>query len=468
MASLWAGLAQDMGITLIHSLGQLTVVAILLWSCLLLVPRRMARIRYAMASLALLAALIWPVATFGSLRQARDRAIAARQGAYQAPSALSRQPLQDYVLHHRVEMAKPLLPWLAGAWGLGVLGFGCRLLSGLAVLRRLRRHCAGAPGWMKDRVAALAGSMGLRPPDVQLSEIGPCLFGALHPVLLLPAACISGLPPQCLDAILAHELAHLKRLDYPVQLLQSLVEVLLFHHPCTYWISSVVRFERERCCDEIASQACGGARSVAQALLHLDGIRPPRTALAAGGTPMFDRIQCLMGLPKTPNPLARIGALCCLGVALAALPLLKAEGSRKFFKAPAKLVALADQESREQGLDPYLVRAMIQCESAYKVRAVSRAGAQGLMQLIPKTAGRMGGGDMFDPAVNVKAGTRFLRGLMDRYQGNVALAVMAYNAGPDAVDQAEGVAPTEESRVYALAVLDLYRRKAVEPDPALD
>nr|WP_320133501.1 transglycosylase SLT domain-containing protein [uncultured Holophaga sp.] len=467
-ADLWLGLGQDLGRALLHSLWQVAVVALVLKSWLLLLPGRKPRLRYALACLALLGALAWPAMTFGGLRQVRAQAVAVRQGAFRAPTALSRQPLRDYTLHRGLEATQPVLPWLAGAWALGALVFALRMFLGLAALVRLRRVSGPAPAWVLDRVRDLARRMGVAVPRVGLSDLGPCVFGALRPTLLLSAACLAGLPAESLEAILAHELAHLKRLDYPVQLLQSLVDVLLFHHPLAHWISSAVRFERERCCDEFASKVCGDVRSVAKALMQLDGLRPLRVALAAGASPMFNRIQSLLGLARSPQPLVRLGALLCLGAVLATLPLLKAEGSRKYFRAPARLVALADQEAKTQGLDPYLIRAVIQCESAYKTKAVSSMGSQGLMQLLPRTAERMGGGDMFDPATNVKAGTRYLKELMDYYKGNVALAVMAYNAGPEAVDAAEGIAPAEETRRYGLAVLDLYRRRAVEPDPALD
>jgi len=465
---LWLGLAQDLGRALLHSLWQVALVALLLKALLLLVPGRLPRLRYALACLALLGALVWPAASFSTVRQVRAQSVAVRQGGYRAPTALSHQPLRDYTLHRGLEKAQPLLPWLAAAWGLGALVLACRMVLGLVALARLRRACGDVPVWVVERVRVLARRLGVRMPRVGLSDLGPCVFGGMRPTLLLPAACLTGLEPDLLEAILAHELAHLRRLDYPVQLLQSLVEVFLFHHPLAYWISSAVRFERERCCDEIATQVCGDVRSVARALLQLDGLRPLRAALGAGGSPMFHRIESLLGVTRPVQPLARLGALLCLGVALAGLPLLKAEGSRKCFRAPAKLVALADQEAKAQGLDPYLIRAVIQCESAYQSKAVSPMGAQGLMQLIPQTAEKMGGGDMFDPVVNVKAGTHYLKSLMDHYRGNVALAVMAYNAGPDAVDEAEGIAPSEESRKYGLAVLDLYRRKAVEPDATLN
>jgi len=456
-------LAWDLGATLLHSLWQIAFLAAGLWGLRVLVHRASPRFHYAVASLALVAALAWPVGTFLCLRGHR-RASARQVQVHQVPAV--RQPLMEERLYSALDPLSKVLPWLGVLWGLGALGCGGRMAGGFIALRNLDGKSREASVELEHCMHALAHRLGMRPPRLRLvSGVGPCSYGLFRRVILLPLACLGGLDRTALEAILAHELAHLRRMDFLANGLQSLLEILLFHHPLAWWISSVVRFERERCCDEIAATACGGARSVAAALLQLDDLRPPRLALGAQGAALSLRIRSLMGVPTRPNPLSMLGAVALLGgLLLLGSSLLRAEGSVIIIRAPARLVALADQEAKAQGVDPHLVRAVIQCESHYNPAAVSRMGAVGLMQLIPETAQRMGGGDMREPAINVKAGTRYLKFLLDRYRGNTALAVMAYNAGEDAVDRCEGIAPTEESRSYALAVLDLYRRKAVESD----
>ena len=151
--------------------------------------------------------------------------------------------------------------WALPAWTLGVLLFSFRMVWGCAQVAALQR--SGAGGRRRRCYATVAGlsrRMGLaRPPRVLISEWagGPSVVGWLRPVILLPAATLSGLTPEQLEAMLAHELAHIRRHDYLVNWLQMLVETLLFYHPAVWWISRRIRHERELCCDDLAVSACG-------------------------------------------------------------------------------------------------------------------------------------------------------------------------------------------------------------------
>ena len=130
-----------------------------------------------------------------------------------------------------------------------------------------------------------------------------------------------------------------------------------------------------------------------------------------------------------------------------------------------ELLALVDEISLSVGVDPFLARAIIQAESAFNYKARSRAGALGLMQLMPATAERFGVVDPFDPRQNISGGTKYLRWLMDYYKGDVTRTVAAYNAGEGAVDRHKGIPPFRETRAYVPRVLDLYAKKLVQPDP---
>jgi soluble lytic murein transglycosylase-like protein len=117
---------------------------------------------------------------------------------------------------------------------------------------------------------------------------------------------------------------------------------------------------------------------------------------------------------------------------------------------------LASQATAAHSLPPGLVQAVLMAESGGDPTAISVAGAQGLMQLMPATAERCGV-DPFEPASNVDCGSTYLKSLLNRYRGNVTLAVAAYNAGPGAVDSYHGVPPYAETRAYVHRVLAAYR-----------
>lgn len=142
--------------------------------------------------------------------------------------------------------------------------------------------------------------------------------------------------------------------------------------------------------------------------------------------------------------------------------------------------AMIDNHARAQGLSPVLVRAVIEAESAFNPRAVSRVGAMGLMQLMPGTAKDLGVVDPFDPGENIRGGTTYLRSLLDRFDDDVRLALAAYNAGPGAVERYDNVPPYRETRNYVAKIsnrikgveaikrgsLTIYRVTEVTPDGA--
>ncbi len=121
--------------------------------------------------------------------------------------------------------------------------------------------------------------------------------------------------------------------------------------------------------------------------------------------------------------------------------------------APADVDALVQQNASAWQVDPALVKAVIANESGFNANATSKTGAQGLMQLMPDTAASLGVRDAYDPVQNVAGGTRYLRGLLDRFGGDTRLAVAAYNAGPGAVEKYGGVPPYAETRNYVQNVL---------------
>jgi hypothetical protein len=150
----------------------------------------------------------------------------------------------------------------------------------------------------------------------------PMVIGTVRPLLLVPACGLSGLPPDQIEAIIAHELAHIRRHDYLVNLLQSVVETLLFYHPAVWWVSHVIRMEREHCCDDLAVSACGDAMLYAQALTTVETLRGGVSglAMAVSGGSLLARIRRLLDVP----PPARLAGS---GWAIAALTVIMVGGA---------------------------------------------------------------------------------------------------------------------------------------------
>ena len=185
-----------------------------------------------------------------------------------------------------------------GCWGW--LFFSARLTRSCWWVRsiRIRDNEPLEAAWMEkldDLRCRLGVSRPVRLLKSALVEV-PTVIGWLRPVILLPAATLSGLTPRQLEAILAHELAHVRRLDYLVNAFQCLVETLMFYHPVAWWISRCIREERENCCDDLVIQVCGDR--LIRARFGHDG-RAPRRAAGTG-------LRCEWRLaPESHSPVAR-------------------------------------------------------------------------------------------------------------------------------------------------------------------
>ncbi|HYE89357.1 MAG TPA: M56 family metallopeptidase, partial [Vicinamibacterales bacterium] len=207
-------------------------------------------------------------------------------------------------------------------WAVGVLALSLRLLGGWMLTRRLTRHAIAAVSPAVNAAAkTIADRLQLRRAVLVVESgavIVPTLIGYVKPVVLLPAVALTGLTPDQLNAILAHELAHVRRHDYLINLLQSIVETLLFYHPATWWVSAQVRAEREHCCDDLAVDVCGDRLVYVSALAELTSIASHRAfALAATDGSLLSRVQRLLGRPRASHEPAPAWALLVLFVLLA-------------------------------------------------------------------------------------------------------------------------------------------------------
>ena len=175
----------------------------------------------------------------------------------------------DGQTHYLVRWIGDAQPYVLGGWIAGLTLLSGRLLFGVVGVRRLRRGRRAISGEMAQRAAALARRMGLgRIPGVFASVAAreAVVVGLLRPMVLLPVAWLVEMSPEVLEAVIAHELAHIRRFDLWFNLFQRLVETLLFYHPAVWWLSRRVRLSREMCCDELAARTTGDCVAYATAL----------------------------------------------------------------------------------------------------------------------------------------------------------------------------------------------------------
>jgi GWxTD domain-containing protein len=318
-------LAEALGWTLFHFLWEGALIAALLLVALFVCRPAAARLRYGLACGALLGmplafgitlAVSMPPAaahfTIPPNAAPADHWVAAPAG----PAAPASTQLRD-----RLAWAGPI--WLAGVLGI----FLFRMGSWMAAQRLRRVGTVAAPESWRVRLKALARDAGIARPvallESCLAEV-PVAIGYLRPAILAPLGMLAGLPSEQVEAILLHELAHIRRADYLVNLLQIAIEGLLFYHPALWWVSGVVRAEREHCCDDWAAARLGNARQYARALVTLEESpwRAPRTVMASSGGNLLRRIRRLLAKPDARDlavPVApSILLVATVGVALAA------------------------------------------------------------------------------------------------------------------------------------------------------
>jgi len=319
--------AQALGWTLLHFLWQGALLGLLAWLALALLRGASSKARYGMACAFLVLMVAAPLATFLSLEKQASASIEHLTLKMAAAATLLSKAPADLPFAQRLKAAlDPALPWLLTGWAAGVLLLSARFLGSWIRVQRLRRRSAvPVPAEWHLVLSRLCRELRLSRTVRLLQSAAvevPTALGWLRPVILLPACALTGLAPLQLEAILAHELAHIRRGDFLVNLLQSLVEVLLFYHPAVWWLSSRIRAERELCCDDVAAELCGDPLILARALTDLEALRQPiqpspsHLALAANGGSLMHRVRHLLhpALPVTIG--ARATALTLLAASL--------------------------------------------------------------------------------------------------------------------------------------------------------
>jgi beta-lactamase regulating signal transducer with metallopeptidase domain len=317
---------RTLGLSLLHFLWQGAALAALSAAAFALV--RNASARYAIGVVTMVLMLAAPAITFLTIRDAAPAAPAtalqhtittANHTLWIASPSPAASPNNNII-------SPNMLTLFVELWFVGVMLFSLRTAGGFFLIARLRRREAKP---ISEQLLALCHEMQHRlgvTRAIRYCESlyldAPAVVGWFRPVVLLPASALTGLSELQMRAVIAHELAHIRRFDSFVNLFQVAVETLLFYHPAVWWVSKRIRAERENCCDDVALAVCGHPAEYARALAKMEEQRAvPSFAMAANRGPLASRVARLLGLPEKGNSLRNAGVafgVLCLAAALLA------------------------------------------------------------------------------------------------------------------------------------------------------
>ncbi|MCH9656284.1 MAG: M48 family metalloprotease [Planctomycetes bacterium] len=340
--------AQAISVTLLHFLWQGAVIALVYWGLQTAIGLKSARVRYVSSLATLVVLAVCPIVTFAVLADtnystnpelayvnqegiatvdshqmvARDLYTVSMQDAFEN-SESSQATRNKWNLHAFLTATQPyvLLIWLAG-----VMLSGARLTAGAFNIVWLRSGRMPIPAKLSRRSLELAKRIGLKTARVYSSTRirEAAVVGFWNPVVLLPASWLMALPVDVLEAVIAHELAHIRRFDVWVNLLQRVVETMLFYHPAVWWLSNQIRLEREMCCDEIAVSVTEQRENYAIALERVariqsqGGLNLAPAFLGEKRMNLLSRVRNVLG---QSNPPERSPA-CLVGIMVLTVPLM--------------------------------------------------------------------------------------------------------------------------------------------------
>lgn len=286
---------EAIGWTIFHSLWQGALISIVLGIAILLIDNKSAKYRYALSVTSLLLLLISCTITF--VKVYHPESAAFLPAAEVVSSTSNSSPLindlnvvpetkssltnimneaQKYFYNH--------LPLVVTFWFAGLLIFSLRFIGGVIYIQRLKTQgifplAKNMEKCIPDLIAKANIKRTIQVMESALVKV-PLAIGYLKPVILFPLGMISGLPQNQVEAIIAHEIAHIKRYDYIINFLQTFTETVFFYHPSVWWISAIIRIERENCCDDIAIELCGDPLTYSKALFNIQNMKHNETSFA--------------------------------------------------------------------------------------------------------------------------------------------------------------------------------------------
>jgi uncharacterized protein (TIGR03435 family) len=295
---------ERLGWTLVHFLWQgVAIAAVYATARRWMAHSSRPNTRYVLACIALAVMLAAPLVTW-ILTAPMDAVAVSTHLTDRVPFAASTgvvAPPVSFIETVSRERSAQFLPWVVAMWLAGAIVFWMRLIAGWMAAARVRSTQVrpAPPEWQQtlDRLKARVGVT--RPVRLLISALvqTPAVVGWLRPVVLVPIGALAGLPSEQIEALLIHELAHIRRHDYLVNIFQNVAEALLFYHPAVWWVSGHIRTEREMCCDDVAVSLTGDAFTYALALADLEQSRPVHlhAAVAANGGSLANRIGRVLG-----------------------------------------------------------------------------------------------------------------------------------------------------------------------------
>jgi protein involved in polysaccharide export with SLBB domain/beta-lactamase regulating signal transducer with metallopeptidase domain len=333
---------QRLGWTLVHSVWQGAAIALLVAIALAMLGRRSSQARYLVSCGGLLLMFAALFVTFFVLPGPIVRhdvkmptAVANSQTPtiqmFTAPANIATPAPQAQTLAQRLQL---LLPLCAALWIIGIAIISIRHVGGWVRVQQLRQRATPLVGQPWDELmsricAQLRVHRVVKIAESALVQV-PSVVGYLKPIILMPACAMTGLSSQQLEGLIAHELAHVRRHDYLVNLVQIVIETLLFYHPAAWWLSKRIRQERENCCDDLAASVCGNRIAYVQALAAMEELRmvPGELVLGARGGNLLPRVRRLLGV-QSPRQRSWSLTAAIVVVIVALVPLLVAQHKAK-------------------------------------------------------------------------------------------------------------------------------------------
>ena len=321
-------LIQAIGWTMIHSLWQGFAVAILMGIVMIGLQKKSSKVRHEFAFFSLFLIFIISLSTFIYLY---DSAV---EGATLGTTitiiteggfVLENATIVQSFFQKSIEYFNEHLPLIVTLWLIGMVFFLLRLLGGLAFIQKLKTQQQQALPKKWQSVFEKIHSKFPMKKTVRIVESAlaktPMVVGYLKPVILFPLGAVNQLTQQEVEAVLAHELAHIYRNDYLLNIIQSFIEIIFYYHPAVWWISANIRTERENCCDDIAVKICGSSITYVKALVTLEEIQPaPNLAMSFSSgskNQLLNRVKRILNQPQNKfNIMEKFTATCFLLVAL--------------------------------------------------------------------------------------------------------------------------------------------------------